>query len=216
MKYTAALFDFDYTLGDATDSIYEGHCYAFEQMGYPKPRLEDVRRMVGYLLEDGFTQLTGEGDQAKREQFRVIYKDHVRGTQAKLTRLCPGARELLEALHDRGIKVGIVSSKHLDTLWDIFRYHKIADLIDFAIGGETVKRPKPDPEGLNTAIATFGVDKAHVLYCGDTTIDAETGRSAGVDFSAVLNGVTPASDFEAYPHVHIAPDLGELKSWLGI
>ena len=36
MEYQAVLFDFDYTLGDATESIYEGHCYAFEKMGYPK------------------------------------------------------------------------------------------------------------------------------------------------------------------------------------
>ena len=70
MEYQAVLFDFDYTLGDATESIYEGHCYAFEKMGYPKPELEEVRRMVGYLLEDGFTQLTGEADPAKREEFR--------------------------------------------------------------------------------------------------------------------------------------------------
>lgn len=216
MKYEAILFDFDYTLGDATDSIYDGFCFGLEKMGYPKPGLEEVQRTVGYTLEDGFTQLTGEGDEARRKEFRVIYKDHVRDTQAKLCRLCPGARELLEALHDREVKVGIVSSKNLDTLESIFEYHGVSGLIDFIIGGDTVKRPKPDPEGLEAGIRTLRVDKARTLYCGDTTIDAETGRNVGVDFSAVLNGVTPASAFEAYPHVHIAPDLVELKSWLWI
>ena len=62
MKYKAALFDFDYTLGDATASIYEGYCHGFEKMGYPKPDLEAVRRTVGYILEDGFTMITGEAD----------------------------------------------------------------------------------------------------------------------------------------------------------
>ena len=61
MKYKAALFDFDYTLGDATASIYEGYCHGFEKMGYPKPDLEAVRRTVGYILEDGFTMITGGG-----------------------------------------------------------------------------------------------------------------------------------------------------------
>lgn len=216
MEYQAVLFDFDYTLGDATESIYEGHCYAFEKMGYPKPELEEVCRMVGYLLEDGFTQLTGEADPAKREEFRHIYKEHVKDTQARLTKLFPGAVELLDALHQRGVKLGIVTSKHVDTLEEIMEHHGIRELINFAIGGEMVKLPKPDPEGLNTGIQTFGVDKARVLYCGDTTIDAATAQNAGVDFSAVLNGVTPAADFGAYPSVHIAPDLVELKSWLGI
>jgi len=49
MKYQAVLFDFDYTLGDATASIYEGYCHGFEKMGYPKPDLEAVRRTVGYI-----------------------------------------------------------------------------------------------------------------------------------------------------------------------
>ena len=40
MRYQAALFDFDYTLGDATASIYEGFRYGFEQMGYPIPQRE--------------------------------------------------------------------------------------------------------------------------------------------------------------------------------
>ena len=79
-----------------------------------------------------------------------------------------------------------------------------------------VTLPKPDPEGLERAVEAMGMDKGEVLYCGDTTIDAATAKNAGVDFAAVLNGTTPGSDFEAYPYVHIAPDLLELKSWLGV
>ena len=39
MQYKGLVFDFDYTLGDATASIYEGYCHGFEKMGYPKPDL---------------------------------------------------------------------------------------------------------------------------------------------------------------------------------
>ena len=216
MKYKAALFDFDYTLGDATASIYEGYCHGCKMMGYPKPDLEAVRRTVGYILEDGFTMITGEADDDKRKEFRGWFQQQVEGRQAELTKLFPGAEELLRSLHARGLKVGIVTSKRVTTLRDILRRFELLDLMDFTTGGEMVKRPKPDPEGLNAAIETLGVDRAVVLYCGDTTIDAATAQNAGVDFAAVLNGTTPAEDFEAYPYVHIAPDLPELKARLGV
>ena len=216
MKYKAALFDFDYTLGDATASIYAGSCHGFEKMGYPKPDLEAVRRTVGYILEDGFTMITGEADQAKRKEFRGWFQEQVEGRQAQLTKLFPGAEELLHALHDRGIKLGVVTSKRATTLRDILGRYELLELMDFTIGGEMVKSPKPDPEGLNRAIEAVGADRGEVLYCGDTTIDAATAQNGGVDFAAVLNGTTPAEDFGAYPCVHVAPDLLELKSWRGL
>lgn len=216
MRYKAALFDFDYTLGDATASIYEGYCYGFEKMGYPQPELEAVRRTVGYILEDGFTMITGQADDAKRKEFRAWFQEKVEGRQAELTKLFPGAEELLRTLHARGIKVGVVTSKRVTTLRDILRRYELLDLMDITIGGEMVKRPKPDPEGLSTAIETLGVERGEVLYCGDTVIDAGTAQNAGVDFSAVLNGTTPAEEFERFPYVHIAPDLVELTAWLGL
>ena len=53
MGYRAICFDFDYTLGDATDAIVAGYTYALTQMGWPAPDREAVRRTVGYMLEDG-------------------------------------------------------------------------------------------------------------------------------------------------------------------
>ncbi len=216
MKYRAVFFDFDYTLGDATESIYEGFLYGFEKMGYPRPDLEAVRRTVGYVLEDAFTLVSGEAAPEKRGEFRRWFHEKVEGTQAEKTRLFPGAVELLYALHEQGVKLGIVTSKRTGTLRSILKRYELTELMAFTIGGELVKDPKPAPEGLNAGIAALGVERSAVLYCGDTTIDAATGQNAGVDFAAVLNGTTPAENFEAFPHVHIAPDLLELKCWLGI
>ena len=48
MKFKAVLFDFDYTLGDATESIVAGFRHAFAKMGYPEPTEEAIRSTVGY------------------------------------------------------------------------------------------------------------------------------------------------------------------------
>lgn len=214
MKYQAIFFDFDYTLGDATDSIYEGFCYAFRQMGWPQPQREAVRRTVGYMLEDAYTLLTGEADPARQAEFRRWFQEKVVPTQAEKTRLLPGAVDLLTRLHAEGVKLGVVTSKRTDTLRAILERRGVLDKMDYTVGGDKVSKPKPDPEGLNGAIAALGVDKSAVLYCGDTVIDAGTARAAGVDFAAVLQGTTPAGAFADYPSVHIAPDLAELDAWL--
>ncbi len=216
MDYQAILFDFDYTLGDATEAICEGFWYGFARMGCPAPDREQVRSTVGYILEDGFTLLTGDADPDRRREFCRLFREKVRDNQAEKTVIFPGAKELLRTCRERGIKLGVVSSKRSDTLRRTLEYHGLMELLDYVVGGELVSRPKPDPEGLNAGIEALGAERARVLYCGDTTIDAGTAQGAGVDFSAVLGGTTPASAFRDFPHVHIAPDLIELREWLGV
>lgn len=216
MNYKAVFFDFDYTLGDATEAIYGGFCYAFQVLGYPKPKLDDVRHTVGYMLSDAFSLLTGNSDPATVEKFRELFRTHGGEVQADQTVMFPGAVDLLTALHEGGVRVGVVSSKRSVSLLNTLDKKGIRGLFDYVVGGELVCAPKPDPEGLNAGMAAVGAAAGDTLYCGDTVIDAETAKRAGVDFAAVLNGTTGAAAFEVWPSVHVAPDLIELRGWLGI
>ena len=128
--------------------------------------------------------------------------------------LCPGAEKVLNWLGEQGIRTGIVSTKGGDQIAGIFAKYGLKDGLSLIIGGQDVTRNKPDPEGLNLALERLGLEKTEILFCGDTVIDAETARRAGVDFCAVLNGTTPAEAFGDYPHVHIAPDLTDLLDWM--
>ena len=69
--YSAVGFDFDYTLGDSTDSIVAGFQYGFERLGHPIPDRETVRGTIGYLLEDAYTMLTGDRDPERQARFRA-------------------------------------------------------------------------------------------------------------------------------------------------
>lgn len=216
MQYKAVFFDFDYTLGDGTEAIVAGFRYAFARMGWPEPGYDEVRRTVGMPLEEEYSFLTGDTDPENRAKFRMLYTEKAGPMQVETAVLCPGARELLEALHQAGIPAGVVSTKKADTLLAILEARGVAPLFASITGGNQVKRPKPDPEGLLSAIAAQGLSPEQVLYCGDTVIDAETAQRAGASFCAVLNGTTSAEDFAAagFPTVHIAPDLWDLKNWL--
>lgn len=224
MNYKAVLFDFDYTLGDSTVPITLGYQAGFTAMGWPAPTLEQVRPTIGMTLHNGYTLLTGDTDEARRQEFFDRFQDAVgskavaRGdrTMVEKSLLFPGAEELLRALNAQNVPAGIVSTKTGTIIRDIFSFRGMSGLLALIVGGENVTRPKPDPQGLLSAIETLGLTPADVLFCGDTVIDAKTAQAAGSPFCAVLNGTTPAEAFADYPHHHIAPDLTELKAWLGV
>lgn len=213
-NYKAVMFDFDYTLGDATDAIFAGFTHALSELGYPAPQREPVRRTVGMPLEDAFTLLTGNGDVDERARFHALFAGIARPLQRAGVPLCPGAKALLLALRDQGVVTAVVSTKHTDTLVHILAGHGLETVPALVVGGDLVTRSKPDPEGLNWAMERLGLAPEETLFCGDTTIDAETAQRAGTDFCAVLNGTTPAESFKGYPCCYVAEDLMALRGFL--
>lgn len=217
MKYKAVLFDFDYTLADATDAIHQAFVYALTTMGYPAPDRETVRHTIGMVVTEAYTMLTGDATAQGQEKFYSLFHPLSGALQGQgQVELFPGAVELLEGLKAAGLSAGLVSTKNAAVLQAVAQIKGLSGLLQVTVGGGTVPSHKPDPEGLWWAMEKLGVKREEVLFCGDTTIDAQTAQNAGVDFCAVLNGTTPAEDFTAYPSVHIAPGLWDLKSWLGI
>ena len=208
--YRAICFDFDYTLGDSTDSIVAGFQSAFARLGYPIPDRETVRGTIGYLLEDAYAMLTGDQDPQRQALFRAYFLEVAKPRQREETTLFPGADTLLRQLHEKGVRLGIVSTKTGETIEYIMERYGLKDTLEFVIGSYDVTRHKPHPEGILKALDRMGVSKEDFLYCGDTVLDAEAAQRAGVDFAAVLNGTTPAEDFAPWPCVHIAPDLPDL------
>ncbi len=216
MNYKAVFFDFDYTLGDATDAIYAGFVQGMAALGWPAPEREAVRLTIGQPLETAYTGLTGDADPDHQAVFRRAFAAVARPMQRQGVPLFPGAAELLRALHDRGIHTAVVSTKQRQTLTHILGSHGLLDTLDFLLGGDDVAAMKPDPEGLLLGLKRLGLTPADLLYCGDTVIDAQAARNAGCAFAAVLNGTTPRETFLPLPHVCIAPNLPALRRFLGV
>ena len=214
--FKAVFFDFDYTLGDSTDSIVAGFQHGLTALGWPAPDRETVRSTVGYLLEDSYTMLTGDEDPDHRAQFRVLFSEVAVERQRRETTLFPGAAELLRGLKARGIKCAIVSTKRGDTIEIIMDRFGLGNTIELVLGSADVKRHKPDPEGLLAAMARLDVTPEETLFCGDTVLDAGAAKNAGCHFAAVLNGITPAEAFADFSCDHIAPDLWSLARWLEV
>lgn len=216
MDYRAVLFDFDFTLADASEAIVAGFRHGFAVMGHPEPRADAVRATIGLPLEDAYTLLSGDQDPDRRKEFRGHFSEVAVPMQIEVTKMFPGAEDLLRALKKAGIPAAIVSTKRADTLCRVLDKRALLSLLTAVTGSEMVQRQKPDPEGLCKTIAALGLTPEQVLYCGDTVIDAEAAQRAGAHFCAVLNGTTGREAFAPFPADYIADSLEDLRVWLGL
>ena len=212
--YQVVIFDFDYTLGDSSKGIELSTNYAIEKLGYEKKSQMEISKTIGLSTKDTFYALTGETDSERAALFAKYFKEKADVIMVDNISLYPATQEVLKKLRSSKMKVGIVTTKFHYRIDQILSRFSMNDAIDLIVGCEDVKVEKPNPEGLLWAIQKFGVDKAEVLYVGDSWVDAQTAQNAGVDFAAVLTGANTRGDFENYPHVCVAEDLSGIYEYI--
>jgi phosphoglycolate phosphatase len=111
MAMRVILFDFDYTLVDASSGIIESANSALRRMGLAEREASAIRATIGLSLADTFSTLTGIGDAKSQERHRTLYLERAGQVMAQMTQMLPGARECLRGLEAVGFRVGIVSTK---------------------------------------------------------------------------------------------------------
>lgn len=212
--YRTYIFDFDYTLANSEQGIVMCFEMLFADEGYgPIPR-PDICRTIGMTMYDAMSQLTGETDAKRINELTRLYK--VRYSDKYMvpnTHLYPQTIPLLKRLKQQGNRCCIVSTKTRSRINQTIEKEHLHSLIDCVIGIEDVAHPKPAPDGIQEIQRRYHLQADSILYIGDSLIDAQTARNAGVDFAAVTTGATKAGEFTAYPHVQILHDLSELVSY---
>ncbi len=211
----AVVFDFDFTLADSAEPIVECVSYAFRQMGLPKPSPEAVHRTVGSSLEDTLVRLVGEVHDDQSKEFFDLFVKRADEVMVDMTHLYDAAAPAIGALAKTGMPLGIVSTKYRFRIEAILERDGLRDPFGVIVGGEDVVDPKPDPAGLNMAIETLGGTADTTLYVGDSLVDAETAKRAGVPFAAVLSGPTEANEFNGYEPAAMLNDLTALPGLVG-
>lgn len=214
MKYNTFIFDFDFTLADATKGIVESANYALDILRLPQKSTDKIRRTVGMTLKEAFSALTGETDDEAASDFVKYFKVKSQEVMTDSTILFPDTVATLEKLKKRGWKTAIVTNKDNYRIVEVLEKYGFRDLIDYIVGFEDVKEPKPSPEGVFKVIDALMSDKEKALYVGDSLIDANTAKNARVDFAAVTTGTTLFSEFNGLPYITIGKNLTELYNTL--
>lgn len=193
------IFDLDGTLIDSYEAIYLGFHHVYTEMGLPPMPFEQVKGVVGLGLNHTFRQLLGE-ERAPRALF--LFRRKYEEVFLENTRLLPDVREVLETLHGRGIRLAVATNKLGRFSREIFEHFRMEKLFTVIVGDGDVPQNKPNPEMLRLAMEKMGVEKERTIFVGDSVIDIQTGKNAGVRVFAVPTGNTDRRDLEnARPEV---------------
>lgn len=209
-KYKAYLFDFDYTLADSSKGIVLCFRTVLERHDYTDVTDLQIKRTIGLTLEESFALLTGVADPDVLAAYKAEYVKAADLYMTANTILFPETLPVLRSLKEQGARIGIISTKFRYRIVDLLSRYQSENLLDVIIGGEDVRAHKPSPEGLLCAVERLRLAADDVLYLGDSVVDAQTARAAGVDFAGVLHGMTTREELEQYPHVALMETLDKL------
>ena len=182
---TTAIFDLDgtllYTLEDLTDSTN----YALEKFNYSKCTIEQVREYVGngvYKLIERAMPLGAENPDFK--QCLETFKSHYKENMYNKTRPFDGVLEMLEELKNRKIHIAVVSNK-FDAAVKELCSHYFSNLVDTAAGESSNIRKKPAPDSVLAVMKYFCAKPEECVYIGDSEVDIQTAKNAGIDCISV-------------------------------
>lgn len=209
--YRAFLFDFDYTLVDSHIGIVTCYRNVLEHHGFMDVDDEAIQRTIGKTLEESFSILTGETDAAILASWRNEYKQQADIYMTPNTFLFPDTVSVLNKLKSMGYQLGIISTKYRFRFMDMMNRHFPANFFDVLVGNEDIVHAKPHPEGVVLAMQKLKLYPDEVIYVGDSVVDGETARNAGVAFAAVTTGMTQADEFSSFPHIGIFDSLQSMS-----
>jgi phosphoglycolate phosphatase len=196
-KLKALLFDLDGTLIDSKRDLVQSVNATLREMGRAQLPEDLVASYVGsgapVLISRALGGAASETEQQNALKFFLTHYD-----QHKLdcTREYPGVRETLEEL--RAVPMAVLTNKPANISVRILEGLGLAGFFRAIYGGNSFATKKPDPLGANTILSELGIAAAQAAMVGDSEVDVQTARNAGM-ISAIVNFGFGRHDREMHP-----------------
>ncbi len=190
------LFDFDGTVIDNSEGIYNCIKYALDKKGLKPLSQQQLRSFIGPSLFDSFMwNCTDDKDVA--EELVSLYRERYKPIGSTQVRVYDGIRELLERLKNEGYLTAVCSSKPYEFVTKIAKEQKLEQLFD-GFFCPSFQCHLSDKSSLALeAIKLFGVKKEQTVLVGDTRFDIAAARDAGIECIGVLYGFCKEGEMES-------------------
>lgn len=204
----AIVFDLDGTLVDSVRGITHALNMMIERRGGERLELSTVRCLISMgaheLLRRALGRLYRSPNEEAKE-FRTIYTGVPHGPED----LFPGALACVTSLRARGIKLGVCTNKPQLLAESLMCQTNLLDQFAVLIGGRDDLPPKPAREPLTAALSSLGVTTGTAIFVGDSEVDEQTARAAGVPFVLAeygypigdINRIPCAARFSSFQHL---------------
>lgn len=186
MRIQGILFDMDGTLLDTLTDMQKAVNYVLEAFGYPLRSREEVRAFVGNGAARLIHRVLPEGVMPEWEAaVLAAYKRRYQDYSCVETAPYEGIPALLAELERRGIRMAVVSNKPDETTRSLAArfFPGLA-----AQGQRDGIAAKPAPDMVYAALEQLGLRPEETVYVGDSEVDVETARNAGLPVIGVAWG----------------------------
>lgn len=216
-------FDLDGTLLDSVPDLAAAADQAVQSLGFPLVTEEQVRDWVG----NGADVLIGRAlsqnikvdeslDADVLKQARVRFDEFYHQGGHQLSHLYSNVTSTLQALHQAGYKMAIVTNKPSAFVPDILQQHGIAELFVDVIGGDDFPNKKPDPMALNWLLDKHQVSAQQMLMVGDSKNDVLAAQNAGCHSFALTYGYNHGEPISDSAPDYVADNIAEMLDVLSV
>jgi HAD superfamily hydrolase (TIGR01509 family) len=208
----AIIFDLDGTLVDSVGAYLE-----VARIAAKEHELEVTEEQVRHALCSGtnFWKDVIPADRHDGEAIRKALFAHASREWPRVLREhgkpFSGLADTLDSLKRMGMKLGIVSGARPEVMELL---HEVRDRFDAVVLGPDVSQRKPHPEGLVKCLQKLGVSPEEAIYVGDTPVDLQASRAAGMRAVGVLCGAGDSALLSAHEPVRLIAWHAKLPSIL--
>jgi phosphoglycolate phosphatase len=204
------LFDWDGTLIDTAERAFQAFEKAFTDLGVPLD-FDTYGRIYSPNWYDMYAQL-----QLPQERWQEAEDRWLHHYGCEVSQLVPGGQAALVELASRNYALGIVTSGSRERIRREVDALGLTGVFQSVICSEDVRRKKPDPEGLHTAMRNLQKRPESCCYVGDCPEDIEMGKRANLRTVGIPSQY-PASRklLDSRPD-YIFDSLEEFRAGLGV
>ncbi len=186
----AALVDLDGTLVDTLGDFTVALNAMLRDLSLPALSRPDIERRVGKGSEHLIraTLRAVDGDPALYPEAWAAYQRHYDAANGQHADVYPGAREGLDFLRARGVRMACVTNKPGRFARDLLRAKDLEGYFEQVVGGDAYPQRKPHPMPLLMSAQALGTLPAQTLMVGDSSNDAQAARAAGCPVVLVTYG----------------------------
>ena len=185
-----AIFDLDGTFLDTLDDLTDSMNYMLGKHNFPLRTRDEVRNFVGNGVRKLVERAVPPEYKADEEFIDKFYDDfslYYNSHSDIKTAPYPGTLGMLDKLLHSGFDIAIVSNK-IDSAVKSLSAKFFGERIKSAIGEKPSVRHKPEPDMVFMAMEEMGADKENSIYIGDSEVDIQTAKNAGIPCISVLWG----------------------------
>jgi 2-phosphoglycolate phosphatase len=202
------LYDLDGTLVDTRRDIINGVRHALEVLNGPELTDDEIKDCVGTGLHALIRQVFRTEDEKLADRGSKLYREHYKEHMLDHTHLYAGARECLEYFKDR--EQAVITNKPNPFSSQILEALGVAHYFIAILAGDNGLPFKPDPAAIHHLIERTDAIDEEVIFVGDSPIDIQAARNAGVEVVTLSHGFASEEALREAKPDYIVRDFPEL------